>query len=61
MAKKAKAKSKNGGNRKPWDKDAVKILRTMMRKDPVADIAKRLGRSEGSVRQKAHSLGIGRG
>lgn len=51
MAKKAK--------RREWTKTDVKELKTMAKaKTPARMIAKKLGRTEGAVRQKAYAEGI---
>lgn len=58
MAKKAKKKIV----RKLFTKDDVKTLKAHSKaRTPVAKIVKQMKRSEGSLRQKALSLGIGLG
>jgi hypothetical protein len=48
--------------RVPYSKEHVKELRAHSRaRTPVRKIAKALKRSEGSIRNKAHKLGIGIG
>lgn len=62
MAKKAKASKKNNSVRREYTKADVKELRAHSKaKTPVAKIAKLTKRSEGSLRQKARTLGIGLG
>ena len=56
----AKAKKKRG--RKPYTAADVKLLKQHSKaRTPVAKIAKLMKRSEGSLRQKARTLGIGLG
>ena len=58
MAKNAKKKIV----RREYTKDDIKELRAHSKaKTPLAKIVKRMKRSEGSLRQKALSLGIGLG
>jgi hypothetical protein len=48
--------------RKPWTKDDVRELRAHSKaQTPVAQVAKALKRTEGAVRQKALTIGIGLG
>jgi hypothetical protein len=55
-------RSKKAPRRKRWSADDVKLLRKHSReRTPVALVAKTMKRSEGAVRQKALSLGIGLG
>jgi hypothetical protein len=62
MAKKSKAAKKSRATRQPWSKDDLKLLKQHSRqRTPVADLTKVFKRSEGSLRQKALSLGIGLG
>jgi len=56
VAKKSKSK------RKEYTKDDVKLLKAHSKaRTPVAKLSKLMKRSEGSLRQKARSLGIGLG
>ena len=56
MAKKTRSK------RKDYTKDDVKLLKAHSKaRTPVAKISKLMKRSEGSLRQKARTLGIGLG
>ncbi len=56
MAKKTKSK------RKEYTKDDVKLLRAHSKaRTPVTKLSKLMKRSEGSLRQKARSLGVGLG
>jgi len=56
VAKKTKSK------RKEYTKDDVKLLKAHSRaRTPVIELSKLMKRSEGSLRQKALSLGIGLG
>lgn len=56
MAKKTTTK------RKEYTKDDVRLLKAHSRsRTPVAKLSKLMKRSEGSLRQKARSLGIGLG
>lgn len=58
MAKKAKKSIA----RRLFTKDEIKALKTHSKnRTPVAKIAKQMKRTEGSVRQKAMTLGIGLG
>jgi hypothetical protein len=41
-----------------WSKDDVRALKGMARKEPVANIAKALKRTESATRQKATALGV---
>jgi hypothetical protein len=53
---------KINGKRKEYTKDDVKLLRAHSKaRTPVAKLSKLLKRSEGSLRQKARTLGIGLG
>ncbi|MCW2114445.1 hypothetical protein M2210_006379 [Bradyrhizobium elkanii] len=62
MAKKAKASKKKTSVRREYTKADVKELRAHSKaKTPVTKIAKLTKRSEGSLRQKARTLGIGLG
>jgi hypothetical protein len=55
-------KTKREAKRKEWTKEDVKALRAHSRaKTPVAVIAREQKRTQGAVRQKAFSLGIGIG
>jgi len=57
----AKAKKKKP-TRKPYTAADIKLLKQHSKaRTPVAKIVKRMKRSEGSLRQKALSLGIGLG
>jgi hypothetical protein len=48
--------------RKPWTKDDLRELKVHSKaKTPVAKVAKAMKRSEGAVRQKATTIGIGLG
>ncbi|WP_018458235.1 hypothetical protein [Bradyrhizobium sp. WSM4349] len=48
--------------RKEYSKDDVKLLKTHSKaRTPVARVSKLMKRSEGSLRQKARTLGIGLG
>lgn len=56
MAKKTMSK------RKDYTKDDVKLLRAHSKaRTPVAKLSKLMKRSEGSLRQKARTLGVGLG
>lgn len=58
----AKAKKKTTTARKPYTSADVKLLRQHSKaKTPVTKVAKQMKRSEGSLRQKALTLGIGLG
>jgi hypothetical protein len=53
---------KKASTRSPWTKDDVRELKAHSKaKTPVAKVAKTLKRTEGAVRQKATTLGIGLG
>ena len=53
---------KINGKRKEYTKDDVKLLKTHSKaRTPVAKLSKLMKRSEGSLRQKAGTLGIGLG
>jgi len=53
---------KKGPARKPWTKENVRELKAHSKaKTPVAKVAKAMKRTEGAVRQKATSIGIGLG
>lgn len=48
--------------RNPWTKEDVRDLKAHSKaKTPVATVAKALKRTEGAVRQKAKTIGIGLG
>jgi hypothetical protein len=48
--------------RNPWTKEDLRQLKTHSKaKTPVVDIAKAMKRTEGAVRQKAKTIGIGLG
>ncbi len=49
---------KTAPSRRPWNKDDVKLLKGMARKEPASAIAKALKRTEGATRQKATALSI---
>ena len=53
---------KMNGKRKEYTKDDVKLLKAHSKgRTPVAKLSKLMKRSEGSLRQKARTLGIGLG
>ena len=53
---------KINGKRKVYTKDDVKLLKAHSKaRTPVAKLSKLMKRSEGSLRQKARTLGIGLG
>ena len=53
---------KKAAVRNPWTKDDVRELRAHSKaRTPVATVAKAMKRTEGAVRQKAKSIGIGLG
>ena len=53
---------KINGKRKEYTKDDVKLLKEHSKaRTPVAKLSKLMKRSEGSLRQKARTLGIGLG
>ena len=55
------AKKKNPG-RAPWTKEDVRALKAHSKsKTPAAEVAKALKRTEGAVRQKAKTIGVGLG
>jgi hypothetical protein len=55
-------KKNTKSKRKEYTKDDIKLLKTHSKaRTPVAKISKLMKRSEGSLRQKARSLGIGLG
>ena len=55
------SKSKTAA-RNPWTKDDVRELKVHSKaKTPVAKVAKALKRTEGAVRQKAKTIGVGLG
>jgi hypothetical protein len=62
MAKKSKRAAKKTSTRRKrraWSKQHVQELRSHSRaKTPVAEIAKRTGRTPGALRQKALELGL---
>jgi hypothetical protein len=48
--------------RKPWTKEDLRQLKANSKaKTPVVDVAKAMKRTEGAVRQKAKTIGIGLG
>ena len=48
--------------RNPWTKEDLRELKAHSKaKTPVAEVAKAMKRTEGAVRQKAKTLGIGLG
>jgi hypothetical protein len=48
--------------RNPWTKDDLRELKAHSKaKTPVAKVAKALKRTEGAVRQKAKTIGVGLG
>jgi hypothetical protein len=56
------AKTKKKRSRKPYTAADVKLLKQHSKaRTPVAKIVKLMKRSEGSLRQKARTLGIGLG
>jgi hypothetical protein len=57
MAKAATARKRTPA-RRPWEKDDLRTLKTMARKEPLAKIAKTLKRTEGATRQKATMIGL---
>ena len=58
----AKKNAKNKLARKPYTASDIKMLKTHSKaRTPVAKLVKMMKRSEGSLRQKALSLGIGLG
>ncbi|WP_208089190.1 hypothetical protein [Bradyrhizobium barranii] len=62
MAKKTKASKNKKSVRREYTKDDVKELRAHSKaKTSVAKLSKLMKRSEGSLRQKARTLGIGLG
>jgi hypothetical protein len=49
-------------SRSPWTKDDIRQLKAHSKaKTPVMDVAKVMKRTEGAVRQKAKTIGIGLG
>jgi hypothetical protein len=50
---KAAARAKKAPARRPWSKEDIRLLKSMARKEPAAEIAKALRRTEGATRQKA--------
>ncbi|MBV8896232.1 MAG: hypothetical protein JO051_06960 [Acidobacteriaceae bacterium] len=49
-------------SRSPWTKDDIRQLKAHSKaKTPVVDVAKAMKRTEGAVRQKAKTIGIGLG
>ncbi|MCK4856570.1 MAG: hypothetical protein KAT58_01235 [candidate division Zixibacteria bacterium] len=46
------------GRMKSWSREEINTLRKIYRTNPNTFIAKKLGRSEGSVQYKASSLGL---
>ncbi len=58
----AKKTKKTKSKRKEYTKDDIKLLKAHSKaRTPVAKLSKLMKRSEGSLRQKAGSLGIGLG
>jgi hypothetical protein len=56
------AKKKVSAHRSPWTKEDLRELRAHSKaKTPVSEVAKAMKRTEGAVRQKAKSIGIGLG
>ncbi len=56
------AKKKVSAHRSPWTKDDLRALKAHSKaKTPVAEVAKAMNRTEGAVRQKAKTIGIGLG
>jgi hypothetical protein len=56
------AKKSTSAHRNPWTKDDLRALKAHSKaKTPVADVAKAMKRTEGAVRQKAKTIGIGLG
>ena len=56
------AKKKVSAHRSPWTKDDLRSLKAHSKaKTPVSDVAKEMNRTEGAVRQKAKTIGIGLG
>jgi hypothetical protein len=55
---KVTVRSKKTPVRRPWLKDDLRLLKGMARKEPLANIARALKRTEGATRQKATNLGI---
>ena len=48
--------------RVPWTKEDVRALKARSKsRTPVAEVAKALKRTEGAVRQKAKTIGVGLG
>jgi hypothetical protein len=48
--------------RNPWSKENIRELKAHSKaRTPVAEVAKAMKRTEGAVRQKATSIGIGLG
>ena len=48
--------------RNPWSKESIRELKAHSKaRTPVAKVAKAMKRTEGAVRQKATSIGIGLG
>ena len=55
-------KKKAAAGRNPWTKDDVRELKAHSKaRTPVVAVAKAMKRTEGAVRQKAKSIGIGLG
>jgi hypothetical protein len=53
---------KNSSHRTPWTKEDLRELKAHSKaKTPVSQVAKALKRTEGAVRQKAKTIGIGLG
>jgi hypothetical protein len=49
-------------DRAPWTKEDVRALKAHSKsKTPAAEVAKALQRTEGAVRQKAKTIGVGLG
>jgi len=55
---KAVARNKKATIRRPWSKDDLRLLKGMVRKEPLAKIAKALKRTAGATRHKATIAGI---
>ncbi|MHC2627069.1 hypothetical protein ACVIW2_009101 [Bradyrhizobium huanghuaihaiense] len=54
--------AKSTSKRKEYTKDDVKVLKAHSKaRTPVAKVSKLMKRSEGSLRQKARTMGIGLG
>jgi hypothetical protein len=56
------AKKKVSAHRSPWSKEDLRELKAHSKaKTPVSEVAKAMKRTEGAVRQKAKSMGVGLG